>query len=249
MAQKMRCLHSLKNLAFLILAFVPMKWVFAQQAKLYLGMGGGINFSFPMEQHAVSLYENLSGEETNEGYSDGYKNIGVQYFFHADYRLEKWVLSIRPGTYAYRYQRITPVAQGEAMVALNADQLLRYFQFPIDARFLLFGDKIQPFVGATGHFGLLLQQSGANRSVINIKFAAGPMGGFYYGFNNFTLVFQSGYHIALHNITRKPERYVNNGQGLSSQSDVLLNDLFVTLSVLLPLEKSWRKNSLLCHFP
>ena len=228
--------------------FFSFRYLDGQDNKFYLGFGGGINFAIPDPKEEVSLFENLSGEG-DEGYSDLFQNLGYAYFFQVDYRIGKLVLSGTPGTYIYTFQRNTMIVNGTEPLEQSSEQLLHYFKVPVEVRFILFGEKVKPYLGGGISYGLLSKQTGDDHSIIPSKFTAGPLAGIYIDLNNITINANTGYNYGLHNITRKSDRYVNNGSGIYAQSDIALHDIFFNVSLLMSLEKAWRINSLQCKYP
>ena len=219
--------------------------------KIVLGFGGGINSSLITETEPVTLYENLSGEIRDETYTGYIMNIGNQYFFHIDFYFnDNFVFALKPGTYSYRFLRISNIILGNETIEQETHFRLRYFNVPLEIKYKFSGVTIRPFLGFSGSYGLLQQQAdGLDESIIVTKITAAPIGGFYYDLNSFSINIATGYNFGLHNITRKGDRYAYNSNGLFSQSDIRLNDLFITLSILFSLEKSRLSKTLECVMP
>jgi hypothetical protein len=215
--------------------------------KFKYGLGGGINFSNIIEKKSYPLYEDISGEEYNSKYSLMFVNIGSQFFFHGEFVFDQIILAIKPGTYTYKFSKTDEVVFNNEVFEQNSNYLLRYMNFPLEVKWMIGDGNVKPFIGIEGAYGYLMRQGGdANNSFIKSRFSAGPVGGAYFSFENFELVFASGYNMGLHIINSKDNRYNTSTDNPFSQSDIILNNLHASLSVLFSFEKSNLKKSLEC---
>lgn len=215
--------------------------------KFKYGFGGGVNFSNVVEKNSYPLFEDISGEDYSSDYSLMFGNLGSQFFFHGEFEFNKIILAFKPGTYTYKFSKTDEIDFNSETVEQNTGYLLRYMNFPVELKWIIGSGTVKPFIGAEGAFGYLMRQGGgANNSFIQPRFSAGPVGGAYYSFKNFDLVFSTGYNLGLHVITSKENRYNMSVENPFSQSDIKLNSLHAALSVLFSFEKSNLKKSLEC---
>ena len=124
--------------------------------KMHFGFGGGINFSQVNSKDEFSLYEDLAGNTSSNSYSGLFENFGNQYFFQAEYHSDPLVIGIRPGTYSYRFSREnTLVFEGSEEVQVN-HFTLRYFNIPLEIKYMFPGDRLRPYVGGGLAWGKLM---------------------------------------------------------------------------------------------
>jgi hypothetical protein len=215
--------------------------------KFKYGFGGGINFSNILEKKTYSLFEDISGEKYTSNYSFMFGNLGSQFFFHCEFAFDKIILAIKPGAYTYKFGKTDEIVFNSEAVEQNTEFLLRYMNFPVEVKWMIGSGKFKPFIGGEGAFGYLMRQGGdANNTFIKPRFSAGPIGGAYYSFKDFDLNLTSGYDMGLHIITSKDNRYNMSVDNPFSQSDIVLNNLHASISVLFSFEKSNLKKSLEC---
>lgn len=229
--------------AICFLALTPV-W---SQPEFKYGLGAGINFTSPVEQKSYPLYEDLTGETYDAEYSSFLSNMGNQYFFHAEVWFNKWVIALKPGTYTQKFSNNYEIDFNSETVEVENNFLLRYLNFPLEVKYVIGNSNFKPFIGGSAAYGHLLKQSGnGGSSFIHPKIAAGPVGGAYYSFPRFDLVLTAGYQIGLHSITKRTERYDTSTATPYSQSNIKLNELFATLSILFSISKDEPKGSLDC---
>lgn len=214
------------------------------------GLGGGVNFSNIQVAAVYPLYEDLSGAEYASDYSLMFSNLGSQFFFHGEFDFKHIVLAFKPGAYTYKFSRTDEIVFNEETSEVNSTFLLRYFQMPVEAKWIMGSGTFKPYIGLEGSFGYLLRQGGSgNHSFIHPRFSAGPIVGSYYSFENIDLVFTVSYDYGLHIINDKADRY-NTTSGTSySQSDIKLHALSFSLSVLFSMDKSKARKGLDCVYP
>src|SRR5512147_3050352 len=96
------------------------------------GFGTGINLSSVQELNAYPLYEDLTGLTYSSEYSQMFSNRGMQYFFHGELGLDRFVLAIKPGTYSYRFKKTDEIIFTSETREQQSSYLLRYFQIPVE---------------------------------------------------------------------------------------------------------------------
>lgn len=223
--------------------------VFSQPDFKY-GFGGGINFAQISEVNSYSLYEDLTGNPYSSNYSGLFSNIGNQYFFHGELVLKHFVIALKPGFYTFRFSKTDQIDFVTEPVEQTNTYLLRYLQIPLEIKYMLGNAKLKPFIGGAASYGHLLQQGGnATYSFIRPKISVAPIGGAHYSFTSFELVLTGAYNLGMHSITGKDERFLTDSDTPYSQSDIKLNDLSISLSVLFYLDQSESKGALDCPAP
>ncbi len=215
------------------------------------GFGGGINFSHITETNSFPLFESISGDEYSSTYASVFSNIGNQYFFHGVLHFSQLVLALKPGTYTSKFSKTDEIPFNTETVTQTSDYLLRYINIPLEIKYLFGQGSLAPFIGGSISYGHLLRQGGTgNHSFIKPKFVTGPILGTYYAFENFDLVLTLGYDYGIHNITDKANRYDTSSLTPYSQSDIKLNSLYATISVLFSIDKQqMSKGGLDCPTP
>ena len=214
------------------------------------GLGGGINFSHINELNSYPLFEDVTGEEYSSTYSSIFSNLGSQFFFHGEWELKAITVVIKPGIYSYKFSKTDEIIFSTEPTEQTNNYLLRYFQIPLEVRRTIGSGTLKPYIGAAITYGHLLQQgTGGTASFIHPKFTAAPLVGAYYSFEQFDLVLDAGYNLGLHAVTREDSRTNTSSSTPYTQSDLKLNDLFVSLSVLFTLSKQNSKGALDCPPP
>jgi hypothetical protein len=218
--------------------------------KMRFGFGGGINFSQVNAKDEFRLYEDLAGNTSSNKYSGLFQNFGNQYFIQAEYLAGPVVISIRPGTYSYRFSREnTLVFDGSEEVQVN-HFVLRYFNIPLDVKYIAPGERLRPCIGATVTWGNLMGSGkGEYTGFISNRFTLGITGGAYYDTGFMTLLLSVGYQKGLHVITMKNDRYNTAVSNSFSQSDLSIDEIYANLSLLFTLQKQRFKSRLKCKYP
>lgn len=238
------------TIALLLLLIVCSSTVEAQKTFRY-GLGGGINFANISEITSYPLFEDVSGEPYSSQYSSIFSNLGSQFFFHGEWELKQLIVAIKPGIYSYNFSKTDEVLFNSEPVEQSNSYLLRYFQIPLEARIVMGSGNFRPYIGGGIAYGHLLQIGGdGTNSFIHPKFTAAPLVGAYYSFTNFDLVLDLGYNIGLHSITRESSRVNTTSRTPYSQSDIKLNDLYASVSIIFALSQGGEsKGALDCPAP
>lgn len=218
------------------------------QPEFKYGFGLGVNFSIINEVNSYVLFEDITGAEYETSYAPLFSNIGNQYFFHGEVLFSNLVLALKPGTYSYKFTKTEEIVFSTETVERESAYLLRYINVPLELKYMVGSGNFKPFIGGNISYGYLLQQGGdGNHSFIRSKFTAGPVFGTYHSVGDFELNFTFGYDYGLHIITNKADRYNTGASTPYSQSDIKLNGLYATVSVLFSIqEKSSSNGSLDC---
>jgi hypothetical protein len=87
-----------------------------------------------------------------------------------------------------------------------------------------------------------------NQTFIRPKFTAGAVAGTYIDLRYVILDLNVGYHMGLHNITSKSNRFETGNGSTFAQDDILLNDLQISLSVLFSLQKQKHYSNVECFY-
>lgn len=238
----------LSGILFLSLALLAQRGQFTQNLKL--GLGGGVNFAVTNVSSDIVIYEDLAGNEITTEYSPVFKNFGHQYFFLAEYSLSPLVIGLRPGTYSYNFSSENTLVFEDSEVTESHDYTLRYFEIPLDVKYLFTDRKLQPFLGGTIAWGTLLGKgSTTGNGFIHNRFTLGLNAGAYYDTGFITFVLTSGYNYGLHVITSKSNRFETAAGSPYSIGDIKLNHLFANLSLLFSLEKKRFASFSKCVYP
>jgi hypothetical protein len=237
--------NAILAVAFLLLQLISSN-LFAQPEFKY-GFGGGVNFSNIIEVNSYPLFEDITGEEYSNSYSLLLSNIGNQFFFHGEFVFDKLIIALKPGTYTYKFNKTDEIIFNSVSVKQTNAYLLRYIQIPLELKYRIAIGKLKPFLGGSFSYGHLLSQTNnGTHSFIRPKLSAGGIIGTYYSLNNIDLVLTAGYNLGLHNITQKSDRYNTTSTSPYSQSDITLNNLHLSLSVLFALNNEAPKGALAC---
>ena len=99
---------------------------------------------------------------------------------------------------------------------------------------------------AYGH--LLRSLDASNPTFIRPKFTAGVVAGTYIDLRYIILDLNAGYHLGLHNIASKADRFATGSNGTFAQDDLILNDLQINLSILFSLQKQKHFSNVECFY-
>lgn len=216
---------------------------------LRFGFGGGINFGIINSVENFQLYEDLSGESSQNEYSPLFSNFGNQYFFLAEYSKDWLVVGLRPGTYSYNFSRENILEIENSEYIQSNDFSLRYFSIPLEVKYLIDLNDFQPFIGGAASWGTLLSGTGDdNNGFINPRIYLGAVTGFYYNRGSMTFGLNIGYNYGLHVITQKDDRFNSSSSNSYSQDDLKLNDLYTNISILFSLEKKRNYSNTKCKY-
>ena len=216
---------------------------------LRIGFGAGANAAQVIDLDPYSIYEDLTGNTYESGYSGIFQNIGDQYFAQIEWYNRQMVVSLRPGTYSYRFSQFTGVAFSGETVEQETPFLLRYLSVPVEYRLQADLQRFRPYAGITASYSYLLgSHDPVNRTFLRSRFSAGLVAGTYVDLRVVILDLNAGYLSGLHNITRKQDRFATGSGTAFAQDDLLLNNLQVSLSVLFSLQKQRNYSNVECFY-
>lgn len=244
----------MRRITFLLFALVIIHNVNSQPGRimqnLKFGFGGGINFTMVDAADEFILYEDLAGNPSYNDYSGVFQNLGNQYFFLAEYLVNGVVVGVKPGTYSYNFSRKNTLFFENSEVPQNNDFSLRYFSIPMEVKYLLNTNRLQPFIAGVFTWGTLLGSGeNGNLDFIKNRLSIGAAAGAYYETGFMTLMMSLGYNHGIHVITKKLSRYNTSISEPYAQSDLRLNDLYLNLSILFSLEKKRFRSNVKCPYP
>jgi hypothetical protein len=216
---------------------------------LRIGFGGGANSSHVVVQESYNIFEDLTGNTYNNGYTGMLQNIGNQYFVQVEWFNDYIILALKPGTYTYRFSKFNEVIFNQETIEQEVPYLLRYISVPLEARYRFDLNRFRPYAGISVAYSHLLGSFDAtNQTFIRPKFTAGAVAGTYIDLRYVILDLNVGYHMGLHNITSKSNRFETGNGSTFAQDDILLNDLQISLSVLFSLQKQKHYSNVECFY-
>lgn len=216
---------------------------------LRIGFGAGANSAQIMVLESYNIYEDLAGNTYGNRYSGMLQNIGNQYFIQAEWFHENLILSLKPGTYTYRFSKINEIIFTNETVEQVTPTLLRYLSVPLEVRYNLDLQRFRPYAGLTAAYSHLLGSNDAsNQTFIRSRITAGAVVGTYVDLRYIILDLNAGFHAGLHNITSKPNRFEAGNGTTFAQDDLLLNNLQVSLSLLFSLQKQKYFSNVECFY-
>jgi len=236
----------------LILLAVSISLSFGQRSsfleQMRVGFGAGVNFSHILETQSYNLYEDLEGEVYESKYRPFYQNFGHQYFIHLDYQKDFLSLSLKPGTYTYNFSRESSIPFQNQTVIQENSYTLRYFEIPLEAKYTLELNGVQPYLGGAVAYGHMLGSS-SNNTFIKPKITLGALAGTYIDLQYIILDVNIGYNYGLHIITSKANRSETGSPDAYTQSDIRLNDIRINVSALFALQKRRSTGKAACNYP
>lgn len=216
---------------------------------LRIGFGGGVNFSHIRVQESYNIFEDLTGNTYENGYSGMFQNVGNQYFVQVEWFNDYITLALKPGTYTYRFSKSNEVIFTNQSVQQEIPYLLRYISIPLEARYSFDLTRFRPYAGITAAYSHLLGSFDAtNHTFIRPKFTAGAVAGTYIDLRYVILDLNVGYLVGLHNVTSKSNRFETGNGNTFAQDDILLNDLQISLSLLFSLQKQKHYSNVECFY-
>jgi len=216
---------------------------------LRIGFGAGANSAHIMVLESYNIFEDLDGNSYENSYTPMLQNTGNQYFVQMEWFNDYIILSLKPGTYTYRFSKINEVLFSSETVEQEVPYLLRYISVPVEARYSLDLQRYRPYAGITAAYSHLLgSHDASNQTFIRSRFTAGAVAGSYIDLRYVILDLNIAYHAGLHNITSKSNRYETGNGSTFAQDDILLNDLQFSLSVLFSLQKQKHYSNVECFY-
>jgi hypothetical protein len=216
---------------------------------LRIGFGGGVNAAQIAVLETYNVFEDLTGTTYMNEYTGMLKNIGNQYFMHVEWFNDYFILTLKPGTYTYRFKKINEVVFNNETTRQETPYLLRYMSIPLEARYRFDLLRFRPYVGGSVSFSHLLRSNDpSSQTFIRSRFTAGPVAGTYIDLRYVILDLNVAYHYGLHNITSKNNRFESGSGSTFAQDDILLNGLQINLSLLFSLQKQKHYSNVECFY-
>jgi hypothetical protein len=216
---------------------------------LRIGFGAGANSAHIRVLESYNIYEDLTDASYENSYSSMLQNIGNQYFVQMEWFNDFLILSLKPGTYTYRFSKTNEVIFSNETVRQEVPYLLRYLSVPLEARYKFDFQRFRPYVGISVSYSHLLgSHDASNQTFIRPRFAAGAAAGTYIDLRYVILDLNLGYQAGLHNITSKTDRFETGNGSSFAQDDLLLNHVQVSLSVLFSLQKQKHYSNVECFY-
>jgi len=216
---------------------------------LRIGFGGGANMAQIIQLESYNVFEDLTGQEYNNSYTNMSQNIGNQYFVQMEWYNDFLVIGLKPGTYTFRFSKINNVIFNNETVDQETPYLLRYLSVPLEVRYNIDLQRFRPYAGLTlAYSNLLGSHDASNQSFIRPKFTAGAVAGTYIDLRYIILDLNVGYLSGLHNIASKSDRFGTGSGNTFAQDDILLNNLQLSLSLLFSLQKQKRTGAVECYY-
>jgi hypothetical protein len=177
------------------------------------------------------------------------QNIGNQYFMHAEWFNDLLIVTMKPGTYTYRFHKTNEVVFANETTSQQTPYLLRYMTVPVEIRYRIDLQRFRPYAGIGGSYSHLLRSNDpSNQTFIRSRFAAGAVAGTYIDLRYVILDLHVGYHLGVHNITSKFNRFETGSGNTFAQDDIMLNDLQINLSLLFSLQKQKHYSNVECFY-
>ena len=216
---------------------------------LRIGFGGGANNAQIIDLEPYNVFEDLTGETYQNNYSGMLQNWGNQYFVQLEWYNDFLVVALKPGTYTFRFSKENELVFNNETIEQSTPYLLRYISVPVEARYNVDLQRFRPYTGLTAAYSHLLGSNDAsNQSFIRPKFTAGVVAGSYIDLRYIILDLNVGYLSGLHNIASKSDRFGAGSGDTFAQSDLLLNNLQVNLSLLFSLQKQRKFSNTECYY-
>ena len=241
------------------------------RSQWYLGFFGGGNFSksVPTETYSVLTKLQRQQVESSKEHS-GFTQMGAQAGLVFQYSSNGFNISINPGIHSINIQHRTMSNWTDSSNPENAVDLtythntrLNYFEFPLSLHYDILKEKLRPYIGIGGYYGILInasrtiERSGNDSAsgsagnftdqptTIGVKdlYIASSVGvfghiGASYDPGNVRLFVDLGYKFGLNNITNTENRYINNELASIGEAmdDITLQNLYFTMGVTFPLK-------------
>ena len=249
----MESVRSPKILSIFALAFLLNASAWSQGTgfldHLRIGFGGGANTAQIAVLESYNVFEDLTGTNYVNEYSAVLQNIGNQYFMHAEWFNDFFIVTLKPGTYTYRFHKTNEVVFNNETTSQQTPYLLRYMTVPVEIRYRFDLQRFRPYAGVGGSYSHLLRSNDpSNQTFIRSRFAAGPVAGTYIDLRYVILDLNVGYHLGVHNITSKFNRFETGSGSTFAQDDIMLNDLQINLSLLFSLQKQKHYSNVECFY-
>ncbi len=237
----------------------------------YLGFYGGGNLAGIAATKAYFGYAPLNYSQTGiaKTYSN-YANIGGQYGLVFMFYTEGFTIGLKPGINIYNTEYATTISWQETANAGNSltinyqhNTQFNYLEFPLTVQYDLLRERLRPYIGLGGYYGVLLnasrtiQRSGVDAASGSaggftnqpqtigvqdeyIKSLVGVMGfiGASYDPGNIRITLDIGYKFGLNNIANTANRFVNNQLAAIGEAtdDQQLRNFYLSMAFVFPLK-------------
>lgn len=241
------------------------------RSQWYLGFFGGTNFakSVPTETYSVLTKLQRQQAESSKEHS-GYTQIGAQAGLVFQYSSNGFNISINPGIHSINFQHTSASGWADSTdpnntvdVMYTHNTRLNYFEFPLSFHYDLLKEKIRPYIGIGGYYGILINASRTIDRSGTDQASGGPGGfsdqsttmglrdsyitssvGIYghigasYDPGNIRIFIDLGYKYGLNNITNTENRYTNNALTSigDAMDDIRIETIYFNLGVAFPLK-------------
>ena len=237
----------------------------------YLGFFGGGNLAGTTSQTAFNGYSPINYTISNvEKTDNNYANFRGQYGLVFMYYTSGFTIGLKPGIHIYGLEHSTSNTWVDStnpdntlVVDYKHNTQLNYMEFPLTVQYDLMQERLRPYVGLGGYYGLLLNAtrtiersgtdsaSGSTGGFVNqektigvkdlyITSSVGVMGfiGASYDPGNIRITMDIGYKFGLTNITNTENRYLNNEMSAIGevQDDQTLQNLYLSMAFVFPLK-------------
>jgi len=251
-----RCFESVRKLKFIsvfLLAFLLHAFAWSQGTgfldHLRIGFGGGVNATQITVLETYNVFEDLSGASYVNEYTGMLKNIGNQYFIHAEWFNDYFIVTLKPGTYTYRFKKVNEVVFTNETTTQETPYLLRYISVPLEIRYRVDLQRFRPYAGLSVSYShMLTSLDASNQTFIRPKVTAGAVAGTYIDLRYVILDLNVAYLAGVHNIASKSNRFATGNGSTFAQDDILLNDLQINLSLLFSLQKQKHYSNVECFY-
>ena len=237
----------------------------------YLGFFGGGNLTGANPTQTFYGYSPLNYDvtDTEKSYNN-FAHLGGQAGLVFMFYTKGITVGIKPGIHTYAFDYSTSAnwvdtnnASNELEINYNHLTRFSYLEFPLTVQYDLMSEKIRPYVGLGGYYGILLNASrtiersgtdsasGSSGSFTNQKqtigvnelFITSSIGligfiGASYDPGNIRITLDLGYKYGLNNITSTENRFLNNELAAIGEAtdDIKLQNLYLTLGFVFPLK-------------
>ncbi len=237
----------------------------------YLGFFGGGNLAGSNPTTAYFGYAPLNYPQTEIAKSyNNYANIGGQYGLVFMFYTEGFTIGLKPGINIYNTEYTTTIRWQETANTANSLEInyqhntqFSYLEFPLTVQYDLLRERLRPYIGLGGYYGVLLN---ASRTIqrSGVDAASGSAGGFFnqpqtigvqdeyikslvgvmgfigasYDPGNIRITFDLGYKFGLNNITNTANRFANNQLAAIGEAtdDQQLRNVYLSLGFVFPLK-------------
>jgi outer membrane protein W len=237
----------------------------------YLGFfaGGNLAKGIPVTTYsgyAPLNYDPGSIEKTYSGFTKVGPQAGLVFMFYT----KGFTIAAKPGVHTYRIEHSTSASWIESVNTTNALNIdythttkFNYVEFPLTVQYDLLQEKIRPYIGVGGYYGLLINASrtvqrsgtdsasgssgtftdqpksiGINDLYIKSSVGVSAFVGASYDPGNIRITLDIGYKFGLNNITNTENRYVNNELTAIGEAmdDLNLQNLYMSIGFVFPLK-------------